>query len=180
VDSSRFLFQSSLFSGTIRQGFQSCLRSSQGSAEQAFELGSSATAQRFATLQRGRWSEVEKGLSQKIGRGHVGKKRDIEMVLSTLNFLHRIPERNIVAYSVAKIRSNQIEPHFRELQAAQSSSGIRQVGPKVAAVYLRDLVSLFRLEDQVQDNFAEICVQPIDVWVRAPGRSVRIGELQSE
>jgi hypothetical protein len=88
------------------------------------------------------------------------------MVLSTLDFLVRIPEWNIVAYSVAKIRSNQIESHFRELQAAQSSSGIRQVGSKIAAVYLRDLVSLFRLEDQVGDNVAEICVQPIDVWVR--------------
>jgi hypothetical protein len=160
-----FFLSRAFFQGRLDKVSQRVYETGMEVLNEAFEPYSGAAEQRFATLQHVGWNQVEKGLSRRIGRGHVGKKRDIEMVLSTLDFLVRIPERNIVAYSVAKIRSNQIEPHFRELQAARSSSGIRQVGPKVAAFYLRDVVFLFRLEDQIPVHFA-FCLQPVDVWVR--------------
>jgi hypothetical protein len=39
------------------------------------------------------------------------------------------------------------------------------VGPKIAAFYLRDVVSLFELEDNVSEGF-QFTLQPVDVWVR--------------
>jgi hypothetical protein len=60
-----------------------------------------------------------------------------------------------------------------ELQASESKNGITQVGPKVAALYLRDLVMLFNLSDSVKDDSA-FCLQPIDTWVRKLARKVGI------
>jgi hypothetical protein len=121
---------------------------------------------------------IERALAGRIGRGHVGKARDVQMVVSALRYIRNLPHANLVAYSVASIKAGGVREHFLELQHAKSpATGIRQVGPKVAAFYLRDVVSLFELEPAVPPD-VQYCLQPVDVWVRrlAP----RIGVVSEE
>jgi len=89
----------------------------------------------------------------------VGKGRDREMVIGALDYIDRLPNRNIVPYSCAEIRAGRIKQHYASLL------GIRQVGDKVASFYLRDLVSLYELSGFIDDASA-FCLQPVDVWVR--------------
>ncbi len=71
-----------------------------------------------------------------------------------------------MARSVARIKAGKIESHFRGIcKSHLPETGIYQIGPKIAAFYLRDLVTLFGLETFVADEF-QYCLQPVDVWVR--------------
>ncbi|MEM4235061.1 MAG: hypothetical protein QXU75_07930 [Candidatus Methanomethylicaceae archaeon] len=106
------------------------------------------------------WETIRQHLEMRIGKGKIGKGRDVEMVLSTLDFIGDLPQLNIVGYSVLRIRSGKIREHYDELQR-----GIVQVGPKIASFYLRDVASLYQLENFVSEEFA-FCLQPIDAWVR--------------
>jgi len=109
-------------------------------------------------------------LDSKIGKGKVGKKRDVAMVVSILEFLSTIPRRNIVAYTVKQIQDSTINSHYWELQ-----NKIAQVGPKVASFYLRDVVSLFELWHEVSDESQEY-LQPIDTWVRKLALKAKLAE----
>lgn len=113
------------------------------------------------------WKDIQSQLSGKIGKGKVGKGRDIEMIISALQFVDRLTEygRNIVAFSVAEIKAGKICQHYFGLQKSSSGRGILQVGPKVAAFYLRDVVTIFNLENHVSPE-AVFTLQPIDTWVR--------------
>lgn len=111
------------------------------------------------------WVPVKRALGDCIGRGKVGKARDAAMVVSSLQFIGGLPDLNIVKYAVREITGGRIDQLYSSLQAAKSPTGIVQVGPKVAAFYLRDVVSLYRLDDTVSPEFG-FCLQPIDVWVR--------------
>lgn len=108
---------------------------------------------------------LRSNLQEKVGKGKVGKARDIDMVISSLRYVNRLPDSNIVAHSVQRIQAGEIGQHYEEIQRARNEAGIVQVGPKIAAFYLRDVVSLFELEDKVSDKF-QFTLQPIDVWVR--------------
>jgi len=108
---------------------------------------------------------IESTLRDQIRKKKVGKGRDVDMVLSALDFINHLPSLNIVSYSVERIQNGEIEKHYNELQRSQNPKGIIQVGPKIASFYLRDVVSLYDLEDKVSEDFA-FCLQPIDVWVR--------------
>jgi hypothetical protein len=108
---------------------------------------------------------LRRELHDKVGKGKVGKARDIEMVISCLRFVNRLPDSNIVAYSVRRIEAGEIGQHYDEIQRSKNKSGIFQVGPKIAAFYLRDVVSLYELEDNISAEF-QFTLQPIDVWVR--------------
>ena len=107
-----------------------------------------------------RWKDIKAELRERIGKGKVGKGRDVEMVLSALDFIGQWPSLNIVNYTVQEIRGGRIDKHYNKLRR-----DIFQVGPKVASLYLRDVVSLYQLESEVPDKFA-FCLQPVDVWVR--------------
>lgn len=108
---------------------------------------------------------LRRNLQEKVGKGKVGKARDIEMVISSLRYVNRLSDSNLVAYSIRRIRAGEIGEHYIEIQRAKNEGGIVQVGPKIAAFYLRDVVSLFALEDKVSADF-QFTLQPIDVWVR--------------
>lgn len=112
------------------------------------------------------WEPLKKELEKKIGKGKVGKARDVEMVISTLKYISRISNRNIIVHSIERINSGKIEDHYKELQYQYNqANGIYQVGPKIASLYLRDVVSLFQLEDKLsEDDY--IYLQPIDTSVR--------------
>lgn len=127
----------------------------------------------YEALRQQRWKPIEHALSARIGKGHVGKARDIAMVLSALDFIGRAPERNIVRYSLGHISAGRLNAHHVELQRSQSPSGIVQVGPKIAALYLRDVVWIFQLHQAVsaQDGY---CLQPVDTWVRKLARRLNL------
>jgi len=99
------------------------------------------------------------------GAGKPGKGRDVEMVVSALRFARALPDHNLVAHSLARIDAGELGAHYVELQAARTLNGIIQVGPKIAAFYLRDLVSLYERDARIAPaEFA--LLQPVDVWVR--------------
>lgn len=119
----------------------------------------------YKALGQQKWKPLEKALRNRIGKGHVGKARDIDMVLSTLDFISQCPDLNIVRYSIEQVQRGNLRKHYTELQASQSKKGITQVGPKIAALYLRDVVSLYDLDSKVSTDDA-YCIQPVDTWVR--------------
>jgi hypothetical protein len=105
------------------------------------------------------FKQLSADLGAKIGKGKVGKARDIEMLLSIFEFVSKLPKGNLTLYSLERFREGKVEDHFRELQ------GIRQIGPKVASIYLRDLVCIYDLHEFLQLDDLKF-LQPIDVWVR--------------
>jgi hypothetical protein len=111
------------------------------------------------------WTAIDYALRKVVGKGYIGKSGDVRMVLSYLRYISRLPDKNIVREAVDQIARENIEPYYRALQASKSPDGITQVGDKVAAFYLRDVVSLFDLESYVGGRLG-LCVQPVDVWVR--------------
>ncbi len=128
----------------------------------------------FDSLRNENWKPIEAKLSEANGQFSVGKKRDTQMILSALDRISAYSEdHNIVNYSVGQIRQGKLESHFTELQASQSTRGIVQVGPKIAAFYLRDLVFLFRLAELLGRDTL-FCLQPVDVWVRRIVRKLGI------
>lgn len=129
------------------------------------------------------WEAIRSELQQRIGKGKVGKARDIEMVLSSLSFISNIPDYNIVAYSVQRIKRGELADHYRELQQFGNigQAGIVQIGPKIASFYLRDVVAIYRLGDLVTDDDA-FYLHPVDVWVRKlllKTRDIDIGATNS-
>ncbi len=61
----------------------------------------------YRRLSQQNWKIIEKELRNRIGKGKVGKARDVDMVLSTLDFVGQIPDWNIVKYSVEQIRRDK-------------------------------------------------------------------------
>jgi len=120
---------------------------------------------RFRDLKCKNWRQVREKLKDKIGRGKIGRERDIDLVIDTLEFISRIPKKNIVEYAIQRIKRGELESLWRGLQRSKSELGIRSVGEKTAALFLRDLVVLFNLEEFVDDS-KMIYLQPIDTWVK--------------
>ncbi len=111
------------------------------------------------------WQKLSSQLKVVIGKGKVGKPADIELTIDTFRYIGSIPSKNIVAFSVDQIREGKLKRHYNQLQRSKSSDGIRSVGPKIASFYLRDIVSLFGLEDTILPDDL-VLLQPIDTWVR--------------
>ncbi len=120
--------------------------------------------QNYEAQKKTKWKDVNSGLYGRIGKGKVGKARDVKMILSALSYIDRLDDRNIVANSVAQIRSKNLQQHYAKLQARNGNQGIIQIGPKIAAFYLRDVVSVFQLSDFV-GNQSAFCLQAVDTWV---------------
>lgn len=116
---------------------------------------------------------VDDELRKKIGKGKIGKERDIEMIVEILKFVKALPERNLTIYSLDKISDGLVKEHFDELQT------IRQIGPKIASFYIRDLISIYDLDDSVDYEDLEF-LQPIDVWVKRIAFAIGILEKRSE
>jgi hypothetical protein len=94
-----------------------------------------------------------------IGKGKVGKARDAHMVVEIFRFVSRLPEENLSRYSVSTIKKDTIQKLYNEL------NNIMGVGPKIACLYLRDLVDIYDLEANISQEDLRF-LQPIDVWVR--------------
>lgn len=105
------------------------------------------------------FSEIRSRLMKVIGKGEIGRGRDIDMVVSMLKFISKIDDKNIVKYSMSRIQNGKIKDHFEELQTVHS------IGPKCSSFYLRDLNSIYSLDEKIMEEDL-VCLQPIDVWVR--------------
>jgi hypothetical protein len=123
-----------------------------------------------AILKKENHKEIRVRLESVIGAGKVGKKNDIEMVISTLNFISKRKSKNIVSYSIDKIKDGKVKELYDEIDE------IFQIGQKCDAVFLRDVVSLYNLQNKVsEDDF--IYLQPIDTWVTQVSHKLGIIEL---
>jgi hypothetical protein len=110
-------------------------------------------------LNRENFSEIRSRLTNVIGKGKIGRGRDIDMVVSILEFISKIDGKNIINYSISRIQNGKIKDHFNELQT------IRSIGPKCSSFYLRDLSCIYSMDAKLgKDNL--IYLQPIDVWVK--------------
>lgn len=128
-------------------------------------LSHGLTVDAYKALRADSWLTTTSALANRIGKGKVGKPRDIEMVQSALEFIDRVPDLNLVRYSVERIRAGGLREHYRELQPELTKHGIVQVGPKIAAFYLRDVVALYSLDAHVSVTDV-LYLQPVDTWVR--------------
>ena len=70
------------------------------------------------------WEGIRTQLKERIGKGKVGKARDVDMISSALSFIGALPNKNIVAHSVSKIQARKVQEHYIELQRAESPRGI--------------------------------------------------------
>jgi len=103
--------------------------------------------------------QIENALSKVIGKGKIGRGRDIKMIISISDFISKLKERNIVNYSISKIKNGNIKEHFYELQ------NIISIGPKITSFYLRDLICMYSLDSFMSEEDL-VFLQPIDTWVR--------------
>ena len=113
----------------------------------------------FSALRGCDFDSLKRDLLAVIGKGKVGKTRDAEMVVGILRFISQLPGENLTRYSVAAIEQGDVKKLYKDL------IGIRGIGPKIASLYLRDLVDIYDLENKIAPEDLAL-LQPVDVWVR--------------
>ena len=118
-------------------------------------------------LNENNFPEIKNALKEVIGKGKIGRGRDIEMVISILKFVSNLEEKNIINYSMSKIKNGKVKEHFYELQK------IISIGPKISSFYLRDLICMYSLDRHMSKEDL-IFLQPIDTWVRKVALKVGI------
>jgi len=98
----------------------------------------------------------------KTKQSRTGKERDREMTVDTLKFLTKnLQERdyNMLKYAIHMIRNRETRKLYSRLVE------IRQIGDKTASFFLRDVVTIYGLDDQLSEG-DYILLQPVDTWVR--------------
>lgn len=111
--------------------------------------------------------QIRNALSQVIGKGKIGKGGDIKMIISILEFVSNLDEKNIINYSISKIKSGNVENNFKELD------DIFSIGPTTASFYLRDLICIYSFDSFINRKDL-VYLQPIDRWVRKVAHKVGI------
>ncbi|MEM5799642.1 MAG: hypothetical protein QXZ43_03170 [Candidatus Aenigmatarchaeota archaeon] len=124
-------------------------------------------------LKENNFPDIKNALKEVIGKGKIGRCRDIDMVISILTFVSKLEERNIVNYSISKIKNGKVKDHYFELQK------IISIGPKITSFYLRDLICMYSLERYMSKEDL-IFLQPIDTWVRKVAFKVGIIDKNNE
>lgn len=104
----------------------------------------------------------------------VGNRYDREMVVQLIEFLGTIPEQDhdVIEYTKASIQDGAVDEVFDQL------IDIHNIGPKKAAVYLRDVVVAYGLEADVDHGQCRY-VFPVDTWVHRVGRELEFVETDS-
>lgn len=110
---------------------------------------------------------LEKKLSDEIGKGKIGMQRDVEMTISLMKFISKIPDHNLLKYLRDKFKTNRVHELFNELQT------IKGIGPKIASFVLRDFAVLFDLDKNLSKNDFMV-LQPIDTWVKKVGLLLKL------
>lgn len=179
-----FFFNRSFFQGR-RDELSEAFRGATIKALESFlpsELSLTEKASRLITLSdkgwfnKDKWNEmtnpVKQALEQKYEvevneqqkKSSTGRRLDREMVLDTLRFIccHSKAKGtvlNIAAHTTERIESSDIRGIYRELDE------LRQVGPKITSLFLRDLVTIMRLQKHLNKTDYEL-LQPVDTWVK--------------
>lgn len=104
----------------------------------------------------------------------IGNSRDCEMVWSTVEWLasESSSTTNIVERSLEAIESGDLATHHREIR-----DEVYNVGPKKTSLYLRDLVAVEGLEDEIEEEWAYII--PIDTRLETVASAVLDMEIDS-
>jgi hypothetical protein len=111
--------------------------------------------------------DIQNALEEEIGKGKTGKSGDVNMTISVLKYIKSISGKNIVKKTVDEIKSTKLKNEYKDLQS------IFQIGPKIASMYLRDIVTLYDLNSYIPiDEFQFL--QPIDTWVKKIARQLTI------
>jgi hypothetical protein len=119
--------------------------------------------------------EIELRLSKVIGKekGKAGKGNDFKMLISILDFISDENKRNLVKYSIDKIKNGKLADIYEEID------DIFSIGPKCSSFFLRDAVIFYSLFDNIQDDEL-IYLQPIDIWVARVANDVGIITLSEK
>jgi len=120
-------------------------------------------------LEKKKFPELKKELEKVIGRGKIGKGGDIKMIIGIFEFISNLKDKNIINHSINMVKNGRIRRLNEELD------NIYQIGPKISAFYLRDLVDIYSLEKYIsQDDL--VVIQPVDTWVRQVSQKIGISE----
>lgn len=94
-----------------------------------------------------------------LKKGGVNNQHDRKMVIETIKFVYKLPDKNLTNYAVDLIKNKRVKSLFDELLK------IHAIGPKLAGLYIRDLIFLFNLEKFLKEGDYIYC-QPVDTWVK--------------
>lgn len=130
--------------------------------------------------------EALDGFSRMLCEKGVNRERDRKMVLHTLCFVNNLTEhdKNIVSYSKKMILQGKLDDLNNELQKIYS------VGPKIASLWIRDLVTIYNFEEFLssKSEFWKYMF-PVDTWVQqfykffreinedVPGNAINVQKL---
>lgn len=109
-------------------------------------------------------------LKEKLEKRSAGKERDREMVIDTLRFVAQNLEKtdySLIKYSINRIKKHETEELFNELD------NIRQIGDKTASVFLRDVVAVYDLTEELETS-DYIFLQPVDTWVNQVSKKLKL------
>lgn len=115
------------------------------------------------------WKRESKALEKKLKEAGVNNQQDRKMVLSTIEFILKLKDYNLIKYCVDEIESKRIENLYMELDK------IYGVGDKKVSLFLRDVVCVFDLEKKIENN-KQIYLQPIDTWMEKIAEKLNIVE----
>lgn len=118
-------------------------------------------------LSETKFSDEHNPLQKLLKSAGVNHHGDRLMVINTLAFILHLDEKNVVKWAIQKIKTGAIEEAHRQLD------GIKWIGVKLSPLFLRDVVSLFGLEQYLSPE-THVFVQPIDTWVRQVVRETGI------
>ena len=104
-------------------------------------------------------------LSGLLGDAGVNNHIDRMMVIQSLEFIKKISNYNLAAYSKDRIKAEKTQLIHSELQS------IFGIGPKLASFYLRDLCFIYKLSPKNQEQLVRLF--PVDIWVKKV--SVKLG-----
>lgn len=120
-----------------------------------------------ATIKTLKEVNLDSGYDKQILDSHlqsngVNNHKDRRMVCEVLDFTFNLPtpyNRNIVKYTIERIKSGKIADIFNELNT------IYAIGDKLSSFYIRDTALVFDLENNLRADDFKYC-QPIDTWVK--------------
>jgi len=78
----------------------------------------------FNQLKDNNWKGIRRELENRIGKGRIGKKQDVDMTIEVLDFIASIEDRNITNYCIRRIQNGEIRDLSEELRK------IRGIGPQ--------------------------------------------------
>jgi len=106
-----------------------------------------------------------KDLYDKLKENEVNKEGDRLMIISLVNFIQSINQKNMVKFLIEEIESNAISEAYKNLDEIWS------IGPKIASLILRNIVYIYELEKNLNKNDYYF-LQPIDTWVHKLSKTI--------